>query len=185
MADYLRSSVAVLQGRMETSDERRKRRLGQLCQQYGGVRSVAQESGVAWATLDQILKGTLLPAKEDGTRSPRALGDANARAIEDALKLGRGWFDWPFDNVDFKAYASLSEVEKGYVQARMVAAIEECAAKHAKRVLRGLGVKGEPVSNEKVEQHYPRPPSDEAEAVFNRASRRGQAPKKPLGKKSA
>lgn len=128
---------------METSDERRKRRLASLCEQYGGVRAVADLSGVAWATLDQILKGTLLPAKGDGSRSPRALGDANARAIEDAMKLGRGWFDWPFDTVDFKSYDALNDTERGYVQARMVAAIEECAAKKpTKRVLRAVDTAG-------------------------------------------
>ena len=131
-ADYLRASVAVLQVAMETSDERRKRRLASLCEQHGGVRAVAELSGVAWATLDQILKGTLLPAKGDGTRSPRALGDANARAIEDAMDLGRGWFDWPFDAVDFKSYDALNDTQRGYVQAHMVAAIKECSAKQAK-----------------------------------------------------
>jgi hypothetical protein len=115
---------------METSDERRKRRLARLCEQYGGVRAVAERSGVAWATLDQILKGTLLPVKKgDGTRSPRSLGDANARAIEDAMQLGRGWFDWPFDGVDFKAYAGLTEAEKAGVQGHMIAAIEGRAEK--------------------------------------------------------
>lgn len=44
-------------------------------------------------SLDQILKGVLLPAKSDGSRSPRKLGDAAAHKIEDAYKLGRGWFD--------------------------------------------------------------------------------------------
>jgi hypothetical protein len=124
MPDYLRPLVAVIQGRMETNDERRRRKLSALCERHGGVRALAELTGVAWATLDQILKGTLLPKKDDGTRSPRALGDANARAIEEALDLGRGWFDWPFDSVDFKAYAALSDTEKGFVQANMAAAME-------------------------------------------------------------
>jgi hypothetical protein len=175
MADYLRRLVVVLQAGMETSDERRKRRLARLCEQYGGVREVAELSGVAWATLDQILKGTLLPAKGDGTRSPRALGDANARAIEDALLLGRGWFDWPFDSVDFRAYAALSEVEKGYVQARMVAAIEECAAKHAKRVLRKMGANKDAMPDAEVAKHLPMPPAFDTNPVKQKQVSRKRA----------
>jgi hypothetical protein len=155
---------------METNDERRRRKLATLCEQFGGVREVADRSGVAWATLDQILKGTLLPPKGDGSRSPRAMGDANARAIEESFGLGRGWFDWPFDAVDFKSYASLNDLERGYVQARMAAAIEECAAKHAKRVLRRLGVKGDPVSDARVEQNYPLPPNLISKPIAKKAT---------------
>lgn len=46
-----------------------------------------------WQTLDQVLKGTLLPPRADGSRSPRRLGHEASTKIEDAFELGRGWFD--------------------------------------------------------------------------------------------
>lgn len=79
---------------METSAERRRRKLAQLCEQKG-LRAVAARAGVSAASLDQIIKGVLLPPKKDGSRSPRSLGDDAARRIEDAERLGRGWFDEP------------------------------------------------------------------------------------------
>jgi hypothetical protein len=78
---------------METNAERRRRKLIELCKKHGGYTAVAEKAGVTPATLDQVIKGVLLPAKQDGSRSPRALGNANAHAIEDAFGLGRGWFD--------------------------------------------------------------------------------------------
>jgi hypothetical protein len=77
------------------------------------------------------------------------------------LMTGRGAMlqSWPFPLVDRGRYASLSEAQRGFVQARMLQAIEEAEANaRTKQVMRGLGVKSEPVSNEKVEQHYPLPP---------------------------
>jgi hypothetical protein len=115
----------MLKVRMETNDERRKRRLALLCERSGGVRAVADKAGLGWEALDQVLKGTLLPPKSDGTRSPRSLGEPAARAIEEAFDLGTGWLDWPFDAVDFKRYAALSPTQKGVVQARMSDAIAE------------------------------------------------------------
>lgn len=79
---------------METANERRKRKLDWLCKKHG-LAVVAEKSGLADAYLDQILKGALLPKKADGTRSARSLGDSAARAIEDAMHLGEGWFDAP------------------------------------------------------------------------------------------
>lgn len=81
---------------METKDERRKRKLQMLCDAVnGGAKVVAERSGLNSQNLTQVLAGTLLPPKKDGTRSPRALGDLSAESIEDAFKLGRGWFDSP------------------------------------------------------------------------------------------
>lgn len=79
---------------METSAERRRRKLAELCEQKG-LRAVAARAGVSAGSLDQIIKGVLLPPKKDGSRSPRSLGDDAARRIEDAERLGRGWFDEP------------------------------------------------------------------------------------------
>jgi hypothetical protein len=104
---------------MESKDERRKRKLVQLVGDKGGVKPVALAAGLAWETLDQVLKGTPLPAKKDGTCSPRSLGDPAAEAIEDAYDLGRGWFDWPFDLVDHRDYWSLPEPKRHALQDRM------------------------------------------------------------------
>lgn len=79
---------------METSAERRRRKLKDLCAQRG-LKAVADRAGVSAASLDQIIKGVLLPPKKDGSRTPRSLGDDAARRIEDAERLGRGWFDEP------------------------------------------------------------------------------------------
>jgi SOS-response transcriptional repressor LexA len=81
---------------METRAQRRLRKLNELCTRHrerGGVAFVAELAGLSANTLDQVLKGALLPPKMDGTRSPRTLGDNAASAIEDAFELGRGWFD--------------------------------------------------------------------------------------------
>lgn len=77
---------------METSAERRRRKLTWLCDKRG-LKQVAERAGLSPASLDQIIKGVLLPPKKDGSRNPRALGDDAARKIEDAEKLGTGWFD--------------------------------------------------------------------------------------------
>lgn len=78
---------------METKGARRLRKLTWLCNEHGGAETVAAESGVSEEYLGQILKGVLLPAKADGSRSARILGDAAARKIEAAYRLGNGWFD--------------------------------------------------------------------------------------------
>lgn len=111
---------------MESRDERRRHRLEQLCKAHGGVKAVAAQAKLGWEGLDQILKRTPLPEKRDGTRSLRALGDPAAHAIEDAFDLGRGWFDWPLTAVDYKRYWALSPDDRGYVQRRLMQAIEEC-----------------------------------------------------------
>lgn len=77
---------------METASERRKRKLIELCGKHG-LRTVADRAGVNQFALEQVMKGVLLPAKKDGTRSPRNLGDAAARAIERAFDKPEGWFD--------------------------------------------------------------------------------------------
>lgn len=78
---------------METIAARRMRKLQWLAKEKGGHEAIASAAGLNPATLDQILKGVLLPKKADGTRSPRALGSPAARAIEAAFDLGPGWFD--------------------------------------------------------------------------------------------
>jgi hypothetical protein len=79
---------------METNAERRKRKLAVLATEHGGLEVIAQRAELSAESLVQVVKGTLLPPKRGSTdRSPRALGDSAARAIEGAFNLGRGWFD--------------------------------------------------------------------------------------------
>ena len=78
---------------METISERRTRKLIALAEAKGGLSVIADDCDLNPATLDQIVKGVLLPMKKDGTRSKRSLGNDAARAIEERYDLGRGWFD--------------------------------------------------------------------------------------------
>jgi hypothetical protein len=107
---------------METNDERRRKKLTALCGEYE-LRDLAEKAGLKWEGLDQVIKMTKLPKKADGTRAARGLGDPAARAIEDALGLGRGWFDWPLNAVDYKQYWSLLPEQRGHVQIVMQQAI--------------------------------------------------------------
>lgn len=79
---------------METSAERRKRRLQWLAGKHTLI-GIAAKAQVSHAALDQILKGVLLPAKSDGSRSAKSLGNQVAQQIEEVFELGRGWFDLP------------------------------------------------------------------------------------------
>lgn len=78
---------------METCSERRKRKLIALAEEKGGTKTIATDCGLNPQTLDQIVKGVLLPKKDDGTRNERSLGDEAARKIEVRYGLERGWFD--------------------------------------------------------------------------------------------
>jgi hypothetical protein len=78
----------------ESSAERRRRKLEALCKEHS-IELVAQKADLAPAYLDQIINKRLLPPKQDGTRSPRKLGDAAARKIEESMQLGPFWFDTP------------------------------------------------------------------------------------------
>jgi len=78
---------------METCSERRKRKLLELAHEKGGLKVLAADCGLSYGSLDQIVKGVPLPAKADGTRKERSLGDDAARSIEARYNLGRGWFD--------------------------------------------------------------------------------------------
>ena len=116
----------VLERRMNTNDEVRRRRLARLCKDIdGGLIAVAENAGLSPAYLDQIMKRVLLPERADGTRSARALSDQAARQIEVAHGVTPGWLDWPLEAVDFEDYSALSDLDKGAVQARMMAAIED------------------------------------------------------------
>jgi len=77
---------------METNAERRRRKLTALCKQRG-LDTIAENAQVSPDALDQVIKGTLLPVKKDGTRNMKGLGDENARAIEKGEGLPVGWFD--------------------------------------------------------------------------------------------
>lgn len=77
---------------METASERRRRKLVALCDEHD-VSVVAERAKLNPDTLMQVIKGVLLPARRDGKRSARSLGNDAAKKIEDAFGLGRGWFD--------------------------------------------------------------------------------------------
>lgn len=125
----IRVSDTLEPGFMETKAERRLRKLKVLCAEHGGHTAIADKADVSEQYLDQILKGVLLPPKADGSRSPRTLGDAVARKIENKLNLGEGWFDtdehWPLPYVDQARYERLKPEDQLYVQAKVMAAIEE------------------------------------------------------------
>jgi hypothetical protein len=151
---------------MHTKDEIRRRRLEELCQREGGVKAVAgkvkaaspesDEKPISWQSLDQILKGVLLPPKADGTRTPRSLGDSTARQIEKAFDLGEGWFDWPFENVDFKRWSALSPLQRAYFEGQMGIVLGQAE----KVSFAGVPAEanGKAVSNKTVEKHYKAPP---------------------------
>lgn len=83
---------------MEANNTLRRRKLQYLQEKYadrGGLNYIAELIEANPASLDQIVKGVLLKPKADGTRSPKSLGHATARKIEEALDLGLGWFDSP------------------------------------------------------------------------------------------
>lgn len=94
---------------METSNERRKRKLDELCKANGGLDAVAAAAQVSPVYLDQILEGRLLPPKKDGTRSPRSLGDDVARKLEKAFALETGWFDDARPDTTYKPTGSVDE----------------------------------------------------------------------------
>lgn len=97
---YVRSASASLDNAgMETASARRRRKLDHLIEQHG-LPALAAAAKVNPAYLAQIKHGVLLPPKVDGSRSPRALGDAAARAIETALGLEAGWFDAPDNDIE-------------------------------------------------------------------------------------
>jgi hypothetical protein len=119
---------------METKDQRRQRKLGQLiAATAGGMDAIATAADINPAYLQQIVKGVLLPAKRDGSRSPRSLGDTAAEKIEDAMRLGRGWFDgnapmpgdthtsqdttaWPFETLTIAQWQLLPKESRALVE---------------------------------------------------------------------
>ena len=88
----------LLQARMVTNAQLRKGKLQHLadeCAGLGGIMHIAVLAECNPGTLDQILKGVLLKPRQDGTRTPRSLGNALARKIERVFNMPEGWFDVP------------------------------------------------------------------------------------------
>lgn len=111
-----------------TNDEVRRRRLVQLSGLIaGGLVAIAEKAQVSAQNLDHVIKRR----RQSGTRRASEdkplvqLGDKIARRIEAAYGLGEGWFDWPFERVDFASYAALDADQRLIVQGRMIAAIEQ------------------------------------------------------------
>lgn len=88
-------------------DERRKRKLQALCNEHG-LKPFAKMVGMSADAIGQILKGVI------GTKMvrPKSLSTESACRIEDKLQLGRGWFDWPFEDVDHRRYYALNETDR-------------------------------------------------------------------------
>ena len=113
---------------METTDDRRKRKLQALCNEYG-LKPFAKKVGMSSGAIDQILKGVI------GTKMvrPKSRSTESACRIEDKLGLGRGWFDWPFDGVDHRRYYALSDLDQAIVQGELKHAIKDCEARYGKQ----------------------------------------------------
>lgn len=142
--------LGVIEALMDTNDEVRRRRLERLCKdEKCSLVEIAGKAGLSWASLDQIQKRVLLPAKDDGSRSARSLGDIAARKIEAAYELPAGWLDWPFEAVDYASYVALSDIDKGAAQARMMAAIESTLQTVASGNFDGAGKHPEIATNVK------------------------------------
>lgn len=101
--------------------------------QHHGADQIAAKAELSADYLDQIVKKRLLPKKADGSRSPRTLAEEAARKIERGLGLAVGWLDWPLDGVPLTSYYSLTERERGALEARIVDMIAEILAERSKR----------------------------------------------------
>lgn len=135
----------------DTNAEIRRRRLEELCGRHGGVRPVAEHAKMNWQALEQVLRKAPLPKREDGQQSYKSLGDAAARKLEDAFDLGRGWFDWPFQGVDFKKWEKLNRFDRARVEGRLIEFIDQALATPSPALDE---VAGPPVSDSKVRKHY-------------------------------
>lgn len=119
-------------GLMETAAERRRRKLTELCDKHGRA-AIAAAAGMSSVYLEQIIKGVLLPAKADGTRTPRSLGDKAARGIEAAFQLGEGWFDQPDEGMPLSeqaisfaiAFEKMTPKERARLERLMYVAMED------------------------------------------------------------
>lgn len=154
---------------MDTNAEVRRRRLENLCKEKGGVRAVAQAADMNWQTLDQIIKKVLLPQRADGQRVPRSLGDEAARKLEKVYDLGRGWFDWPFENVEFKDWLKLGGYQRAFVEGQLQAAIARAPDLKVTSPTLGEVETRSPVSNRKVEKHLKKLPAGAADKMAEQA----------------
>jgi hypothetical protein len=79
-------------------------------------------------------------------------------AVENGALVGLP--SWPFTLIEQARYDALGDTQKGYVQTRMLQAIEECEANaKTKQVLRGLGATKGAMSDADVAKHLPMPPT--------------------------
>jgi hypothetical protein len=115
---------------MRTVDEIRRARLLELKAQFG-----------SWAAINKALDrtpndSTLSQVANQSTGSktdkPKTMGSPQARAIEEALKLERGWMDndpaasappWPFSQVTPERYALLDQATRDNLEAMVIGAI--------------------------------------------------------------
>lgn len=152
-----------------TNDEVRRRRLKQLVSLTpGGIAVIAEKAKVSAQNLDHILKRRRQKARADGSQPLVMMGDKLARDIEQAFGLSAGWLDWPFVHVDYDAFAALGASGRALVQGQMIAAVKEAAK--LPDVVHQADRK--PVTNEKVEEHFPSLTEDEIKSAHARAHKR-------------
>jgi hypothetical protein len=145
--------VELIDGPEElTAAEIRRFRLAQLVAEVdGGLKTIAGAAEVSFQNLDHILKRRKQgKARADGSKPLVAMGDTLARDIEAAMKLRRGWLDWPFPNVEFDTFASLGKTQRLIVQVKMAEAVKEQA--HKKTAMRHVDKKA--ATDARIEESF-------------------------------
>lgn len=121
LLDHARMEKGLL-----TNAEVRRRRLVQLASHVGGLDVIATGAKVSAQNLDHIVKKRRQSKERaDGTKPIIDMGDQLARKIEEAFSLTPGWLDWPFEHVDFDAFAKMNREQMAMVQQRLSDAIRE------------------------------------------------------------
>ena len=78
---------------MPTSYETRRERLEILIEKYGSIPNL--NIALGWPRTNATLNHVREAYSRPGRNKPYQMGETTARAIEDALKLERGWMDTP------------------------------------------------------------------------------------------
>ncbi len=119
--------------------------------EFGQTYEVGNQSAVG-----QFLRGETPLSLNAARGFARGLG---CQIADFSPRLAELQASWPFERIPLTRFLALSPADRAYCEGKLTSAIEECeAGAKAKQVMRTLGAKGEPVSNARVEQHYPLPP---------------------------
>lgn len=82
---------------MMTSAEIRRARLNQLVDKFGSMADLCQALGYARNDAAKLSRIANANVRHERGGKPYQMGDEMARAIEETLKLERGWMDTPVD----------------------------------------------------------------------------------------